>query len=54
MDARMNSDACVPSEKDERQMQILIKRLTVAIWLLIKENPVLPLSFKFAGKCLLE
>lgn len=32
----------------------MIKRISVAIVLLIKENPVLPLSFKFEGKCMLE
>lgn len=32
----------------------MIKRLTVNIWLLLKENPVLPLSFKYNNKCLLE
>ena len=32
----------------------MIKRLSIATVLLIKENPVLPISFKFEGKCLLE
>ena len=40
--------------KEERKAQVLIKRISVAIVLLIKENPVLPLSFKFEGRCLLE
>ena len=37
----------------ERKRQTLIKRLVVMIMLLLKENPVLPLGFKFRGKCLL-
>lgn len=53
MAARLNSDI-EPSEKEERKYQVLIKRLSVAIVLIIKENPVLPVSFKFAGGCLLE
>ena len=55
MDAhrRDNPDA-EDIEKEERKAQVLIKRISVAIVLLIKENPVLPLSFKFEGKCLLE
>jgi hypothetical protein len=31
----------------------LLKRVTVAIWLVLKENPILPLQFNFKGKCLL-
>jgi hypothetical protein len=38
----------------ERKRQVLIKRISVAIVLLIKENPILPVSFKFEGQCLLE
>lgn len=53
MAARLNSDI-EPSDKEERKYQVLIKRLSVAIVLIIKENPVLPVSFKFAGGCLLE
>lgn len=41
-------------EKEARKGQVLIKRLSVATVLLIKENPVLPISFKFEGRCLLE
>ena len=40
--------------REERKRQVLIKRLIVAIVLLIKENPVLPFSFIFMGECLLE
>lgn len=32
----------------------MIKRLIVTICLLLKENPVLPLSFNFGGECLLQ
>lgn len=38
----------------EKKRQVLIKRISVAIVLLIKENPILPVSFKFEGQCLLE
>ena len=44
-------------EKDdhaERKKQVLIKRISIAIVLLIKENPILPVSFKYEGQCLLE
>ena len=41
-------------EKEARKGQVLIKRLSVSTVLLIKENPVLPISFKFEGRCLLE
>ena len=30
------------------------KRLQVAIKLLLKENPIIPNTFKFRGKCLIE
>lgn len=40
-------------EIQERKRQTLIKRLIVAIVLLIKENPILPFSFKFKEKCIL-
>ena len=42
------------TDKDLKKDEILIKRLIVAICLLLKENPVLPLSFKFGGDCLLQ
>lgn len=42
------------TEKDFKKDEIMIKRLTVAICLLLKEHPVLPLSFKFGGSCILE
>ena len=31
-----------------------MKRLTVAICLLLKENPALPLQFRFKDECLIE
>ena len=42
------------TEKELKKDEILVKRLIVAICLLLKENPVLPLSFKFGGDCLLQ
>ena len=50
---RQNPDA-ENYEKEAKKGQVLIKRLSVATVLLIKENPVLPISFKFEGTCLLE
>ena len=50
---RQNPDA-ENYEKEAKKGQVLIKRLSVATVLLIKENPVLPISFKFEGVCLLE
>ena len=47
-----SNDLELPVDEDKRQ--ILVKRLIVIVVLLIKENPVLPLGFKFNGKCLLE
>ena len=44
------------NEEDVRQIhkvQQLNKRLLVAIWLLLRENPILPLSFNFNGECML-
>ena len=41
-------------DKKERKKQVLIKRISIAIVLLIKENPILPVSFKYEGQCLLE
>lgn len=32
----------------------IIKRILVAIKLLLKENPVLPMAFNYKGKCLIE
>lgn len=42
------------TEKEMNKEEVLIKRLIVAICLLLKENPFLPLSFNFNGECLLE
>jgi hypothetical protein len=41
-------------DNKERKKQVLIKRISIAIVLLIKENPILPVSFKYEGQCLLE
>ena len=54
LDSRLEGKSGPQWEKEERKRQVLIKRLTVSIWLLLKENPVLPLSFKYKGSCLLE
>ena len=54
IDERLEGKSGPQWEKEERNRQVLIKRLTVSIWLLLKENPVLPLSFKYKGNCLLE
>ena len=32
---------------------LLNKRLIIAIWLLLRENPILPLSFNYNGECML-
>ena len=40
--------------KDINKEEVLLKRLIIAICLLLKENPILPLSFNFGGDCLLE
>lgn len=40
-------------DKQEKQDATLIKRLIVTIKLLLKENPVLPVSFNYKGTCLL-
>ena len=32
----------------------MLKRMTVCICLLLKENPQLPLQFNFNGRCLIE
>jgi len=42
----------VRSEKD-MDLQ-LVNRLILAIKLLLKENPMLPVGFKFKNECLLE
>ena len=42
------------AEAHDNKKQVLFKRLTVAICLLLKENPVLPLHFNFKGECLIE
>jgi uncharacterized protein (UPF0305 family) len=47
----------IQNEKEtryEQKRQVLIKRIIVAVVLLIKENPVLPFKFKFMGHCQLE
>ena len=49
------SDSPGPRDpKDERKRQVLIKRLISQITILLKENPVLPMEFKFNGVDLLE
>ena len=53
MDTMIESDIAIPDAKEERKRQLLIKRITVAIWLLLRENPFLPFSFNFKGRCLL-
>jgi len=53
MDLARHPDPLFADAKEERKRQILIKRLTVAIWLLLRENPFLPFSFNFKGECLL-
>lgn len=50
----MSADLETDEQNIERKRQVLIKRISVAIVLLIKENPILPVSFKFEGQCLLE
>lgn len=42
------------NEVDERKFQVLVKRLSTAIVLLIKENPLLPFSFVFNGVDILQ
>lgn len=42
------------TDKEIKKDEVLIKRLIVAICLLLKENPVLPLTFNFGGDCLLQ
>lgn len=42
------------TDKDIKKDEVLIKRLVVAICLLLKENPVLPLTFNFGGEDLLQ
>ena len=54
LDQIKNEDVCVQDEKEIRKGQVMIKRLTCAIVLLLKENPMLPFGFKFNGHCLLE
>ena len=51
---KLELSADLEDEQVERKRQVLIKRLSIAIVLLIKENPILPVSFKFEGICLLE
>lgn len=48
---------CELSPEDQRfeqKRQVLIKRISVSIVLLLKENPMLPFHFNFMGECLLE
>ena len=54
MKQKLEMSADIEEQNNERKRQVLIKRISVAIVLLIKENPILPVSFKFEGKCLLE
>jgi hypothetical protein len=51
---KLELSADLEDEQVERKRQVLIKRLSIAIVLLIKENPILPVSFKYEGQCLLE
>lgn len=53
MDNAEISDAPQAALHDSKK-QVLFKRLTIAICLLLKENPVLPLHFNFRGECLIE
>ena len=43
-----------PDPKEDKKAQLVNKRLSVCICLLIKENPALPTHFIFDGQCLLE
>jgi len=51
---KLETSADLEEQNMDRKRQVLIKRISVAIVLLIKENPILPVSFKFEGQCLLE
>lgn len=44
----------MPSADFDDKLHQLEERINIAIKLLLKENPVLPISFKFKGECLLE
>jgi hypothetical protein len=39
--------------ENEKKQEILKERIFVSIKLLLKENPTLPIGFKFKGRCLL-
>ena len=51
---KINRKGVQVTDKELKKDEIMIKRLIVAICLLLKENPVLPLSFNFGGECLLQ
>ena len=55
IDSRKPLDTLSPDElRFEQKRQVLIKRIIVSIVLLLKENPMLPFHFNFAGSCQLE
>lgn len=54
LSADLEDEQVVKDDHAERKKQVLIKRISIAIVLLIKENPILPVSFKYEGQCLLE
>ena len=37
-----------------KKQEIVNKRLKITIFLLLKENPILPLSFNFKGNCVIR
>lgn len=39
---------------NQKKQEILKERILVSIKLLLKENPTLPIGFKFKGRCLLS
>ena len=39
--------------QNKKKQEVLKERILVSIKLLLKENPTLPIGFKFKGKCLL-
>ena len=46
-------EGLVNADIDDK-LQQLEERIYIAVKLLLKENPVLPISFRFKGECLLE
>ena len=43
----------IQAMENQKKQEILKDRIIVSIKLLLKENPTLPIGFKFKGKCLL-